>query len=41
MQMVFRLLSSTTSRHDRSSIKGERVLSAESDERKRGKQPPP
>lgn len=39
--MAFRLLSSTTSRHDRSSIEGERLLSAENDEHNRGKQPAP
>lgn len=36
--MVFRLLSSTTPRHDRSSIEGEGLLSAENDECNRGKQ---
>lgn len=39
--MVFRLLSLTTSRHDRSLIEGERLQSAENDKHIRGKQPGP
>lgn len=39
--MVFRFLYLTTSRHDRSLIECERLLSAENDEHNRGKQPAP